>query len=66
MYFGSDKMSPIEMQKRKRAVKIADAINGIEGVPVSQYAIELSEKWVQGIITASQMKEMLLKVHKEA
>ena len=34
-------MSPVEIQKKKRAVKIADAINEIEGVPISQYAIEL-------------------------
>ena len=59
-------MSPVEIQKRKRAVRIADAINSIEGVPVSVYAKELSEMWAQGIISSSQMKEMLLKVHREA
>lgn len=58
-------MSPIEIQKRKRAVKIADAINGIEGVPVSVFAKDLSDKWVQGTISDSQMIEMLVNVHRK-
>lgn len=58
-------MSPVEIQKRKRAVKIADAINGIEGAYVSTYAKELSEKWAQGIISDSQMIELLVNAHKK-
>lgn len=58
-------MSPVEIQKRRRAVKIADAINGIEGVPVSTYAKDLSEMWSQGIISDSQMIEMLVNAHKK-
>lgn len=58
-------MSPIEIQKRKKAVKVADAINGIEGVPVSNFAKELSDKWVQGTITDSQMIEMLINAHRK-
>ncbi len=58
-------MSPVEIQKRRRAVKIADAINGIEGVPVSTYAKDLSEMWAQGIISDSQMIEMLVNAHKK-
>lgn len=58
-------MSPVEIQKRKRAVKIADAINSIEGAPVSTYAKELSEKWAQGIISDSQMIELLVNAHKK-
>ena len=37
-------MSPTEI-KRKNAIKVADALNSIEGVPVSDYAKDLSEKW---------------------
>ena len=48
-----------------RAVKIADAINSIEGAPVSTYAKELSEKWAQGIISDSQMIELLVNAHKK-
>ncbi len=58
-------MSPIEIQKRKRAVKIADAINGIEGVPVSDFAKDLSDKWAQGTISDSQMIEMLVNAHRK-
>ena len=58
-------MSPIEVQKRLRAVKIADAINGIEGVPVSNFAKDLSNKWAQGVISDSQMIEMLVNAHRK-
>lgn len=58
-------MSPVEFQKRKRAVKIADAINGIEGVPVSDFAKDLSDKWAQGTISDSQMIEMLVNAHRK-
>ena len=58
-------MSPIEIQKRKRAVKIADAINCIEGVPVSDFAKDLSDKWAQGTISDSQMIEMLVNAHRK-
>lgn len=59
-------MSPVEMQRRKRAIKIADAVNSIEGVPVSNYARELAEKWADGVISAAQMKELLIKTHRKA
>lgn len=58
-------MSSMEVQKRQRAVKIADAINGIEGVPVSDFAKELSDKWAQGTISDSQMIEMLVNAHRK-
>lgn len=58
-------MSPVEIQKRQRAVKIADAINGIEGVPVSDFAKDLSDKWAKGTITDSQMIEMLINAHRK-
>lgn len=58
-------MSPTEIQKRKRAVKIANAINSIEGVPVSDFAKELSDKWAQGTISDSQMIEMLVNAHRK-
>ncbi len=58
-------MSPVEIQKRQRAVKIADAIDGIEGVPVSNFAKELSEKWAEGTISDPQMIEMLVNAHRK-
>ena len=57
-------MSSTEIKKRKRAVKIAAAVSSINGVPVSDFAKELSDKWVQGNISDSQMIEILINAHK--
>lgn len=46
-----------------RCVKTADAINAIEGVPVSRYAQVLSRSWAKGEITGEQMKQALLASH---
>ena len=40
-------MSPLE-KKRIAAVKTADAINAIEGAPISSYARSLSASWADG------------------
>ena len=58
-------MSSQDYNKKLNAIKIADAINKIEGVPVSQYAKELSEKWAKGEVTGAQMKSALISVHKK-
>lgn len=52
-------------QRRIAAVKTADAINAIGGIPVSDYARELSMRWSRGEITGEQMKQLLLKSHEE-
>ena len=49
---------------RAAAVKTADAINAIDGVPVSEYATELSRRWARGEITGEQMKKLLLSHHR--
>jgi len=54
-----------EENRRVIAVKTADAINAIGGVPVSDYARELSMRWAKGEITGEQMKELLRKSHRE-
>ena len=51
-------MAPQKIAQRKRAMRVADAVNKMEGVPVRCYAIELSNAW-------AQMKETLLKSHME-
>ena len=56
-------MSPIET-KRTVAIKVADALNMIEGIPVSAFAKELSEKWAKGEITGADMKAALIAKHK--
>lgn len=54
-----------QMQNRRiAAVKAADAINAIEGVPVSDYAKMLSACWAKGEITDQQMKSALLASHR--
>ena len=44
--------------------KTADAINAIEGAPVSDYARTLSLCWARGEITGEQMKAALLASHR--
>lgn len=56
-------MSPLE-KKRIAAVKTADAINAIEGAPISSYARSLSTSWARGELTGNQMKKALLDHHK--
>ncbi len=58
-------MSEQERQRRVAAVKTADAINAIEGVPVSDYARDLSRRWANGEITGEQMKAALLESHRK-
>ena len=49
----------------QRAVRLADAVNAIEGAPVSADAKRLSESWAKGEITGQQMKALLLASHKK-
>ena len=57
-------MSPVQ-SKRTAAVKVADTLNNIEGVPVTAFAKELSEKWAKGEITGAQMRAALLAKHRK-
>lgn len=59
-------MPAINVAKRKRAVRIANAINSIEGVPVSTKAKELSMLWANGKITGEQLKASLYTIHKRS
>lgn len=51
--------------RRMQAVKLADALNAIEGVPVSDYAKTLSRCWMNGELTGEQMKAALLASHRK-
>ncbi len=57
-------MTKQQLNKRVAAVKTADAINAIEGAPVSDYAKKLSASWARGELTGEQMKAALLACHK--
>lgn len=59
-------MSPQIERKRRTAIKVADTLNMVEGVPVSTYAKELSAKWARGEISGAEMKAMLIDNHKKA
>ena len=56
-------MSPAVRTKRLNAIRVADALNKIEGVPVSENARILAHKWANGEITGEQMKAALLQAH---
>ena len=58
-------MSEQEITKRQNAVMVADALNKIEGVPVTDFARELSSKWAKGEITGAEMKATLIAVHRK-
>lgn len=58
-------MSPSILEKRKIAVKVADTINSIEGVPVSDKAKQLSLQWSRGEITGEYMKTSIIAMHKK-
>ena len=56
-------LSPAVRTKRLNAIRVADALNKIEGVPVSENARILARKWANGEITVEQMKAALLQAH---
>lgn len=58
-------MTATSKKRRIHAVKLADALNAIEGVPVSDYAKALSTCWANGELTGTQMKEALLASHRK-
>jgi len=58
-------MTQAQLSRRIAAVKTADAINAIEGAPVSDYAKMLSYRWARGELTGEQMKAALLASHKK-
>lgn len=58
-------MSPNQIQRRMKAVKIADAINNIEGMPISEKDKELSTLWANGELSSSEMKKSLIDAHRK-
>ena len=56
-------LSPTVRTKRLNAIRVADTLNKIEGVPVSENARILDRKWANGEITGEQMKAALLQAH---
>lgn len=52
-----------KMSLRMDAIVLSDAINGMGGVPVSDFAKELSLKWAHGEITYDEAKSLLIQKH---
>lgn len=57
-------MQSVDLKKRRRSVKIANAVNSIEGVPASESSKLLSDSWSNSEITTEQMKTELLVKYK--
>ena len=55
-----------EMQKRITAERVADTCNRIGGVPISNYAQELSRQWVHGKISGEEMIRRLVEQHRRS
>lgn len=53
-----------EKEKRLRAVKIAKAINSIEGVPIPDETDEFFRQWINGEITDEQLTAVMLSLCK--
>ena len=52
-------MQSVDLKKRRRAVKIANAVNSIDGVPVSKEVKLIQARFAKGELTSEQMKPKL-------
>ncbi len=53
-----------EKEKRMRAVKVAKAINSIEGVPIPEETNEFFRQWINGELTDEQLTAVMLSLCK--
>ena len=51
--------------RRLRAVRVANAVNKVEGVPVTEAARRLSIQWANGEISGDAMKSALIAAHRQ-
>ena len=58
-------MSSEQRNKRLTAVAVSNAVNGTEGVPVTDTSMLLAKKWANDIITGEEMVNELIKIHKK-
>ena len=49
-------MQSVDLKKRRRAVKIANAVNSSDGVPVSKEVKLIQARFAKGELTSEQMK----------
>ena len=58
-------MTNIEINKRKIALKAANAISKVEGASTSVQAERIFSLWADGKLTGEQMKEQVLALYKK-
>lgn len=51
-------------EKRRRAVKVAKAINSIEGVPIPDETNKFFQQWIDSEISDDQLTEVMLSLCK--
>ena len=56
-------MSDVNHYRRRKAIRLADAINKTEGVPVQADARQLSAEWARGEISSAEMIQKLIAKH---
>lgn len=49
-----------QVERRIRAASVANAVNDIEGAPISDFAKELNRKWIKGELTHEDRHAILL------
>ena len=53
----------INLEKRKRALKAANAVSKVEGASSSKQAEQIFRQWAEGKLTNEQMKAKILALH---
>ena len=53
----------INIEKRKRALKAANAVSKVEGTSSSKQAEQIFRQWREGKLTNEQMKAKILALH---
>lgn len=53
----------INIEKRKRALKAANAVSKVEGASSSKQAEQILRQWTEGKLTNEQMKAKILALH---
>ena len=56
-------MESINIEKRKRALKAANAVSKVEGTFSSKQAEQILRQWTEGKLTNEQMKAKILALH---
>lgn len=56
-------MEIMRIEKRQRALKVANAVSKVEGASSSRQAEQIFRQWAEGKLTNEQMKAKVLALH---